>query len=301
MSYVVSRTSKETTNEAPITATVVDIAKHAHARLPGDSAPAKPARSLQGETAKLRLIAFITRNSTAAALRDVLAEKLDPSQIDSLINGSFLANLDPAERHIVEMLRAAQEAITDPEELRAQALELIDEVRKENRARKEEEARGALAEPKAEPKAEPPPKAAPVTGDVTDGSRVTSPPTVPAEPYDDDSHLDDDDAFDYDGTPDNTSRVKDKFVLLDVAAHDPRVRGLPLQILTTFVCRYANRRRGGWLSPEDEAEQLGASKNGIKKAIKVLLECGYLEVMEKVVAVVAPLSIATGFRQISCG
>ena len=119
------------------------------------------------------------------------------------------------------MLQASQEAVTDEKVLRHRVVELINECRKERAAG------GAQPESKTEPppKTSPPPKTAPASA-----------------PYEDESH---EDAFEHDGSPseENKDRVKDKFVLLDVVATDPRLRGLPNAIMNHMVCRYANTFR----------------------------------------------------------
>ena len=71
-----------------------------------------------GETAELRLLAFVACNISAESLGRALAETVATSEVVRLINGTVLASLDPAERQIFEMLQASQEAISDEGELR---------------------------------------------------------------------------------------------------------------------------------------------------------------------------------------
>jgi hypothetical protein len=96
--------------------TVADIAKDGGVRLPG-------------ETAALRFLAFVARNSSAEPLGRALAEYLHPSQIYPLIDGTFVASLDPTQRQIVGMLQASEEPVTDEEVLRARTHEVVNEAR----------------------------------------------------------------------------------------------------------------------------------------------------------------------------
>jgi hypothetical protein len=114
-----------------------------------------------------------------------------------------------------------------------------------------------FAEPEPPPKAEPPSSA----------------------PYEDESHLDDEDAYEHDGLPleQNKDRVKDKFVLLDVVATDQRLRGLPASIMVHMICRYANRHSGqAYPGNYTLADSLEVTRRGIQKAIDLLTRLGYL-------------------------